>query len=114
MQKKTIILVIKVGRLRNSVVRAKRGVGGGSTVSGVVDEAAYVDEVVDVHVVENLGADAFAYGVIGGQPMVVRFPGGHPVKAGDRLAVRAAEEHTHLFHAETGKRIEVTPSVAAV
>jgi len=63
--------------------------------------------VVNVNVVENLGADAFAYGTIGGQPVVVRFPGGHPVKAGDRLAVRAAEEHTHLFQAETGKRIEL-------
>ena len=69
--------------------------------------------VVKVNVVENLGADAFAYGVIGGQPMVVRFPGGHPVKAGDRLAVRAAEQHIHLFHAETGKRIEAAPAPVA-
>jgi len=68
--------------------------------------------VVNVNVVENLGADAFAYGAIGGQPVVVLFPGGHPVKAGDRLAVRAAEAHTHLFHAETGKRIELAASLA--
>ena len=61
--------------------------------------------VVGVEVVENLGADAFAYGSVAGHAVVVRFPGGDPVKAGDRLAVKADPEHIHCFHAETGKRL---------
>jgi sn-glycerol 3-phosphate transport system ATP-binding protein len=62
--------------------------------------------VVGVDVVENLGADAFAYGSIGGHPVVVRFPGGDPVRAGDRLPVTADPGHIHCFDAETGKRLE--------
>ena len=62
--------------------------------------------VLDVQVVENLGADAFAYGEVGGHPVVVRFPGGRPAAAGDRLAVAADPEHLHCFHADTGRRVE--------
>jgi len=61
--------------------------------------------VLGVDVVENLGADAYAYGSVAGSPVVVRFPGGDPVRAGDRLAVQADPEYLHCFHAETGKRL---------
>ena len=61
---------------------------------------------VEVNVVEDLGADAFAYGTAGGHAMVVRLPGGHHPEAGERLPVRAEESQIHAFHAESGKRVE--------
>jgi sn-glycerol 3-phosphate transport system ATP-binding protein len=69
--------------------------------------------VLSVQVVENLGADAFAYGSVGGQALVVRFPGGHPVAPGDQLPVRAAREHLHFFHGETGRRLVLRSSPAS-
>jgi sn-glycerol 3-phosphate transport system ATP-binding protein len=62
--------------------------------------------VVSVNVVENLGADSFAYGSIGSQEVVVRLPGEHQVSPGNRLPVRASREHLHCFDAETGRRMD--------
>lgn len=63
--------------------------------------------VVAVNVVENLGADSFAYGSIGSQEVVVRLPGEHQVSPGDRLPVRASQEHLHCFDAETDRRVDL-------
>jgi sn-glycerol 3-phosphate transport system ATP-binding protein len=63
---------------------------------------------VEVNVVEDLGADAFAYGAAGGHPVVVRLPGGTRPGHGERLPVRAAAGHVHAFQVESGKRIELT------
>jgi sn-glycerol 3-phosphate transport system ATP-binding protein len=88
------------------------GAGEGAFVLGVRPEhlqpcaEAEALLVVDVHVVENLGADSFAYGEAGGHPVVVRLPGEYQVAPGERLPVRAAPEHLHRFHGETGKRIQ--------
>ena len=61
---------------------------------------------VDVRVVEALGADSFAYGALGGQPLVVRLDSQMHVRAGDKLPITASAEHLHFFDAQSGKRIE--------
>ncbi|SDC06571.1 glycerol 3-phosphate ABC transporter ATP-binding protein [Cupriavidus sp. YR651] len=61
---------------------------------------------VDVRVVEALGADSFAYGALGGQPVVVRLDSQMHVRSGDRLPVTASPEHLHFFDVSSGKRIE--------
>ncbi|MCY1355478.1 sn-glycerol-3-phosphate import ATP-binding protein UgpC [compost metagenome] len=61
---------------------------------------------VDVRVVEALGADSFAYGSLGGQPVVVRLESHARVSAGDRLPVTSSPDHLHFFAPDTGKRIE--------
>ncbi|MBY4946815.1 sn-glycerol-3-phosphate import ATP-binding protein UgpC [Cupriavidus respiraculi] len=61
---------------------------------------------IDVRVVEALGADSFAYGTLGGQPVVVRLESHQRVASGDRLPVTASADHLHFFDVTTGKRIE--------
>ncbi|WP_354684841.1 sn-glycerol-3-phosphate import ATP-binding protein UgpC [Cupriavidus necator] len=61
---------------------------------------------VDVRVVEALGADSFAYGSLGGQPVVVRLESHARVRAGDKLPVTSSADHLHFFAPDTGKRIE--------
>jgi sn-glycerol 3-phosphate transport system ATP-binding protein len=61
---------------------------------------------IDVRLVEALGADSFAYGTLGGQPVVVRLASNMPVRGGDRLPITASAEHLHFFDADSGKRIE--------
>ncbi|GJG95686.1 sn-glycerol-3-phosphate import ATP-binding protein UgpC [Cupriavidus pauculus] len=61
---------------------------------------------IDVRVVEALGADSFAYGTLGGQPIVVRLDSHMPVRAGDRLPITTSAEHLHFFDMQHGKRIE--------
>ncbi len=61
---------------------------------------------VDVRVVEALGADSFAYGSLGGQPIVVRLDSQMGVRAGDRLPITTSADHLHFFDAGSGKRID--------
>lgn len=61
---------------------------------------------IDVRVVEALGADSYAYGLLGGQQVVARLDSHAHVRAGERLPVTASAEHLHFFDRETGKRIE--------
>jgi len=61
---------------------------------------------VDVRVVEALGADSFAYGALGGQPIVVRLDSQMRVRGGDKLPITASAEHLHFFDIQSGKRIE--------
>nr|WP_315595449.1 sn-glycerol-3-phosphate import ATP-binding protein UgpC [uncultured Cupriavidus sp.] len=61
---------------------------------------------VDVRVVEALGADSYAYGTLGGQPIVVRLDSQMHVRAGDKLPITASAEHLHFFDVQSGKRIE--------
>jgi sn-glycerol 3-phosphate transport system ATP-binding protein len=87
------------------------GAGAGQFILGVRPEhlqpcpEAEALLVLDVQVVENLGADAFAYGSAGGPSVVVRLAGESRVAPGERLPLRAAPEHLHCFHGETGKRM---------
>ncbi|RZT41873.1 sn-glycerol-3-phosphate import ATP-binding protein UgpC [Cupriavidus agavae] len=61
---------------------------------------------VEVRVVEALGADSYAYGTLGGQPIVVRLDSHMPVRAGDKLPITASADHLHFFDTQSGKRIE--------
>ncbi|CAG9164125.1 sn-glycerol-3-phosphate import ATP-binding protein UgpC [Cupriavidus pampae] len=61
---------------------------------------------VDVRVVEALGADSYAYGSLGGQPVVVRLESHKNVRAGDKLPITTSAEHLHFFDISSGKRIE--------
>ncbi|WP_459572802.1 sn-glycerol-3-phosphate import ATP-binding protein UgpC [Cupriavidus sp. 8B] len=61
---------------------------------------------IDVRLVEALGADSFAYGTLGGQPVVVRLDSNMPVRGGDRLPITTSAEHLHFFDTDSGKRIE--------
>lgn len=61
---------------------------------------------VDVRVVEALGADSFAYGSLGGQPIVVRLDSHMHVRGGERLPITASADHLHFFDPASGKRIE--------
>jgi sn-glycerol 3-phosphate transport system ATP-binding protein len=61
---------------------------------------------IDVRLVEALGADSFAYGALGGQPVVVRLESHQKVHSGDRLPITASADHLHFFDTTTGKRIE--------
>lgn len=63
---------------------------------------------VDVRVVEALGADSFAYGTLGGQPIVVRLDSQMHVRAGDQLPITASADHLHFFDMQHGRRIEAT------
>jgi len=63
--------------------------------------------LLEVNVVENLGADSFAYCTLDGQPVVVRLPGGHQAGPGGRLPVGADRENLHCFAADTGRRMEL-------
>ncbi|RZU60576.1 ABC transporter ATP-binding protein [Zhihengliuella halotolerans] len=64
---------------------------------------------VEVDVLEELGADAFAYGrtKINGEDkeFVVRLEGRTSVRPGDTIHVHAVEERIHRFDNATGKRI---------
>ncbi|MBG6085220.1 ABC transporter ATP-binding protein [Zhihengliuella flava] len=64
---------------------------------------------VEVDVLEELGADAYAYGrtKINGEDkeMVVRLEGRTPIRMGDTIHVHAVEERIHRFDNTTGKRI---------
>ncbi|WP_420996664.1 sn-glycerol-3-phosphate import ATP-binding protein UgpC [Cupriavidus sp. 30B13] len=73
-----------------------------------IEPCAAADAIaqIDVRLVEALGADSFAYGTLGGQPVVVRLDSSMHVRGGDRLPVTASADHLHFFDTETGKRIE--------
>ncbi|MEF9386334.1 sn-glycerol-3-phosphate import ATP-binding protein UgpC [Ralstonia solanacearum species complex bacterium KE056] len=62
--------------------------------------------LVEVRLVETLGADAFAYGALAGHPVVVRMDPHASVKAGDRLPITASADHLHWFDPQTTRRIE--------
>jgi multiple sugar transport system ATP-binding protein len=64
---------------------------------------------VRVTVVEELGADAFAYGPSGveGTPnnIIVRIAGRDSVRKGDTIHVTTDPQHVHVFDTETGARL---------
>ncbi|MEW1980162.1 ATP-binding cassette domain-containing protein [Citricoccus sp. NPDC079358] len=66
---------------------------------------------ITVALVEDLGADQFAYGLparptegvtVRGGRVCVRLPRGHRVEPGETLAVEPVIDDAYLFHAETG------------
>jgi multiple sugar transport system ATP-binding protein len=67
---------------------------------------------IRVTLVEELGADAFAYGTLAGEdaslgvkPFVVRLDARSGVTMGDTILVEPRSGAVHLFHPETGERL---------
>jgi multiple sugar transport system ATP-binding protein len=64
-----------------------------------------------VHLVEELGADAYAYGTLPGdeagltRPFVVRLEGRTRVRAGTTIQIEPTLDDVHVFHAQTGERL---------
>ena len=58
-----------------------------------------------IDLVEPLGADTLAHGVVNGARIIVRLPASTAVTEGD-LPLRFAPANEHFFDAASGKRIE--------
>jgi multiple sugar transport system ATP-binding protein len=93
---------------------------GNSVIVGVRPEGwepASTGFEVNVEVVEELGSDAFVYGKPAdsnvkfanasdeGAQVIVRWDPKNPPKAGDQIKVKAIPTAIHLFHAQTGLRL---------
>ncbi len=81
--------------------------GGHETVGSV---AGTTGLKIEVMLVEELGADAYVYGVLpGDQPgdkhFIVRFDGRVPPRIGDTLTLDVQPNEEHAFHPETGERL---------
>ncbi|WP_028924901.1 ABC transporter ATP-binding protein [Pseudonocardia acaciae] len=74
------------------------------TANGPSDEGV----PAQVTVVEELGSDAFLYGTLADapdQPIVVRAPGRSGAHLGDKITLRTITDDLHLFHPDTGARL---------
>jgi multiple sugar transport system ATP-binding protein len=65
---------------------------------------------IDVKLVEELGADAYVYGVLaedepGAKSYVVRFDGRVPPHIGETISVDVRTGEEHAFHPQTGERL---------
>lgn len=64
-----------------------------------------------VNLIEELGADAYAYGTLEGdqpptdKPFVVRLQGRSGIRIGDTITINAHSGAEHVFHPETGQRL---------
>ena len=59
-----------------------------------------------VDLVEELGAESFAYGhTATGDRISIRLNRSHGTAAGERLRVRAVDTEVHAFDVETGMRL---------
>ncbi|MDR3412435.1 MAG: sn-glycerol-3-phosphate import ATP-binding protein UgpC [Formivibrio sp.] len=61
----------------------------------------------EVRLVEDLGADCYAYCAANGQALIVRLEGNSRVKSGDSLPLSATPDNLHWFDATSGKRIPI-------
>jgi multiple sugar transport system ATP-binding protein len=76
--------------------------------SGDADAAHGLE--IEVKLVEELGADAYVYGMLAGDSpddkhYVVRFDGRVPPRIGDNLKIDVRTSEEHAFHPETGERL---------
>lgn len=95
---------------------AARADGVGEVTIGLRPEAATLSPAgtpgtldLTVRLVEELGADAYAYGELSGdtsgeKPWVVRREGRSVPRIGDHVGVSVDAGHAHLFNAQTGQR----------
>jgi multiple sugar transport system ATP-binding protein len=65
---------------------------------------------IEVHLVEELGADAFVHGSLDGDPAgstpyIVRFDGRVPPRIGDVMSIDVRTGEEHAFHPETEERL---------
>jgi sn-glycerol 3-phosphate transport system ATP-binding protein len=70
-------------------------VAAGTTAAGMLD----------VDLVEALGADTLVHGRLGDATMTVRLPGSTVVREGDRVPLALPPESIHVFDKATGKRL---------
>jgi multiple sugar transport system ATP-binding protein len=102
-----------------------RAAGSDELVLGVRPEAAQLAEldapgalVLTVALVEELGADAYVYGALAGDPQgerswVVRCIGRDAPRIGDRVGVTIDGGDVHLFEERTGRRVETAEPIPA-
>jgi sn-glycerol 3-phosphate transport system ATP-binding protein len=62
---------------------------------------------LQVQMVETLGADSLAHGILGGgeEALTVRLPGGSALREGETLTLAADPGELHFFDAESGRRL---------
>ncbi len=75
---------------------------------GIRAEAARLADAgvsAQVEAVEYLGADTLVDTRIGGEPFIVRLPGRHAAKPGERVSVAWEPAAAHWFDAASGRRI---------
>jgi len=82
---------------------------GASGTAGTTERDAHGLKV-EVQLVEELGADAYVYGMLPGdatdaKPYVVRFDGRVPPRIGDTISIDVRTGEEHVFHPETGERL---------
>ncbi len=104
-------------RLRPEAEAAVKKAGLSKVTLGVRPESFHVGAdpnsglEIKVNLVEELGADAFVYGELTGDPEVyekqyiVRFDGRVPPRIGDIIHVEVREGEEHVFNPETGERL---------
>jgi multiple sugar transport system ATP-binding protein len=91
-------------------VRPESFHAGGESGSGLAKDTDARGLKIDVKLVEELGADAFIYGILEGdsadsKPYVVRFDGRVPPRIGEPLTVDVRTGEEHAFDPETGERL---------
>ncbi len=105
--------------LSDTALAAARATGREDVIIGVRPEACRLDGTgvpLEVDVVEELGSDAYVYGRLGGEgtdatPFTIRVSEGPVPAKGERLSV-ALSGALHLFHPQTGERLDVVPATA--
>jgi multiple sugar transport system ATP-binding protein len=102
-----------------------RAAGGEELVIGVRPESAQVTEPgapgalsLAVALVEELGADAYVYGTLEGdppgeRPWVVRCAGRSAPRIGDRVGVSIEGAEAHLFDQQSGRRVQAADAIPA-
>ena len=60
---------------------------------------------ITVEMIEHLGADRLAHGMVEGQMVITRLASGTRAEVGDRLPLRPQTGHLHLFDSKTGVRL---------
>jgi sn-glycerol 3-phosphate transport system ATP-binding protein len=60
---------------------------------------------ITIEMIEHLGADRLAHGMVGGQMVIARLVPGLHAAIGDRLPLRPQIGHLHLFDSATGARL---------
>jgi multiple sugar transport system ATP-binding protein len=98
-------------RLQSEVVSACRSAGLSRVMLGIRPESLTLSQhdglAVEVHLVEVLGADAFAHGTVAGgeDRVVVRCDGRVHPSIGETVRAVIDDTEVHAFHPETGERI---------
>jgi multiple sugar transport system ATP-binding protein len=107
------------------VLAGARSAAGEQLVLGIRPEAARLTELgtpgalsLTVALVEELGADAYVYGTLDGDPpgersWVVRCTGHASPRIGDRVGVTIDGGEAHLFDQQTGLRVTAAEPIPA-